>query len=75
MGVHLIDGEIALTGVQLARGYWRNRKKTAENFRMVAIDGAETPAYFTGDIGEMVGDHLFFVARKDHQVKLNGHRL
>ncbi|GAB4524750.1 MAG: D-alanine--poly(phosphoribitol) ligase subunit DltA [Parvularculaceae bacterium] len=81
MGVHLVggadesEGEIVLTGAQLARGYWKNPIKTTENFRSLTINGEPHPAYFTGDIGRRDEGRLYFVTRKDHQVKINGHRV
>ena len=75
MNIHLVDGEIVISGVQLARGYWRDEAKTAQAFAPMEIDGRRESAYRTGDIAEQTRDNLFFKARKDFQVKINGHRL
>ncbi|MBF0249277.1 MAG: AMP-binding protein [Alphaproteobacteria bacterium] len=81
MGLHLIggatgdEGEIAITGPQLARGYWRKPQLTSQAFRPLAIDGGETPAYFTGDWAERRGDDVYFVSRMDNQVKVHGYRV
>ena len=75
MELHLIDGEIVITGPQVARGYWNNPDLSAEVFKTIEADGRSLPAYFTGDLAERDGDDLFFVSRKDFQVKINGYRV
>ena len=81
MGLHLVggahgdEGEIAITGPQLARGYWQDPETTAGVFRPIALDGREVPAYFTGDWAERIDGHIYFQHRIDHQVKIRGYRL
>ncbi len=86
MGLHLIggpipdqgapaEGEIVITGPQLASGYWNDPEKTAASFRTITIDGAPVRAYFTGDWAERRGRHVFFKERIDMQVKIHGFRL
>jgi len=81
MALHLLggakpdEGEIVVTGPQLALGYWGDAVKTAAAFRMVAIEGVATRGYFTGDWAERRGLDVFFRERMDHQVKIRGFRL
>ena len=70
--VLLEDGEIVLTGPNIANGYIHAQEKTAECF--VMRDGE--PAYRTGDLGHFDENGLlFFTGRRDHQLKLNGYRI
>lgn len=77
MGIHLVggdtpdEGEIVITGPQVAAGYWRDAAQTASAFR--PFEGQ--PAYYTGDWGRRSGGHTFFVGRRDHQVKVRGERI
>jgi acyl-coenzyme A synthetase/AMP-(fatty) acid ligase len=81
MAIHLVgeddpsEGEIAITGPQLALGYWRDPELTAGSFRNLPIDGQETRAYFTGDRARRRDGHVFFGGRQDNQVKIRGERV
>ena len=81
MGLHLVggrhpdEGEIVITGPQLAAGYWNDPQRTAELFRPVTIDGRPTAGYFTGDWAERHGGLVFFKERIDFQVKIKGVRI
>jgi D-alanine--poly(phosphoribitol) ligase subunit 1 len=81
MGLHLVggghpgEGEIVITGPQLATGYWQDPQRTMEAFRDVVIDGEAVFGYFTGDWAERHGDHVFFKERIDFQVKIRGVRI
>ena len=81
MGLHLVggghpgEGEIVITGPQLATEYWREPERTAQAFRPVLIEGQRLRGYFTGDWGERRGRHVFFRRRIDTQVKINGYRV
>ncbi|CAA7619137.1 putative D-alanine--poly(phosphoribitol) ligase subunit 1 [Candidatus Terasakiella magnetica] len=76
MALHLVadeaGSEIAISGPQVADGYWDDAARTAEAFR-TAPDGAR--AYFTGDLIRRRGPHTFFQRRRDTQIKLRGYRL
>lgn len=66
-------GELALSGT-LARGYLNDAAKTAEVFL------TDCPfallVYLTGDLGRHEPDgSIYFLGRKDQQVKLNGQRV
>ncbi len=79
--IHLVngpnedEGEIAITGVQLARGYWQDEEKTAGAFRPLHMSGGNERAYFTGDYAHRVEGKIFFAGRLDFQVKVRGRRL
>ena len=81
IGIHLIggrhaeEGQIVITGPQLAEGYWRDPAKTEEVFRPIDIGGRTERAYFTGDWAERRNGHIFFKERIDFQVKVKGYRV
>lgn len=65
-------GEIALSGPQLAVGYFNAPEQTADRFR--EIDGKRW--YLTGDLGVRDGDGVFHhLGRTDNQIKLKGNRI
>lgn len=83
MAIHLVDndgntadeGEIVITGPQVAKGYWRDPDLTATSFRAFPANGVMTPAYFTGDWGRRSGEQTYFLGRRDNQVKIRGERI
>jgi D-alanine--poly(phosphoribitol) ligase subunit 1 len=81
MGLHLVggrdadEGEIAISGPQLACGYWRDSERTARAFRTIVDDDRPIRAYFTGDWAERHEGSLYFRQRIDFQVKVHGFRL
>jgi hypothetical protein len=67
------SGELAIGGAGLARGYWGRADLTAERFRP---DRKGERLYFTGDIVRVGADgRLYFIGRRDHQVKIAGYRI
>jgi D-alanine--poly(phosphoribitol) ligase subunit 1 len=74
-GSHADEGEIVITGPQLADGYLNDPAKTAERFREVEIDGEKVRGYFTGDWAERHDGLIYFRERLDFQVKIRGHRI
>ncbi|TGO63538.1 hypothetical protein BCON_0012g00280 [Botryotinia convoluta] len=67
-------GELALSGPQVARGYWKDLAKTEEKFHWNESCGAHI--YMTGDIVRQLHDgSLEFVGRRDDLVKINGMRV
>ncbi len=65
-------GEIALSGPQLAIGYFNAAAQTADRFR--DIRGERW--YLTGDLGRMDADGTFHhLGRVDNQVKVKGNRI
>ncbi|MFJ6946128.1 amino acid adenylation domain-containing protein [Streptomyces wuyuanensis] len=68
-------GELAIAGPGLAEGYPGNPEATAARFVTVdALDGERV--YLTGDLGYRGLDGLlYFLGRRDNQIKLRGHRI
>lgn len=65
-------GEIALSGPQLAKGYWNRAKLTEQRFPVIA--GQRW--YLTGDLGYRDDDGRFHhLGRLDNQVKVRGYRV
>ncbi|MFC0844097.1 amino acid adenylation domain-containing protein [Streptomyces noboritoensis] len=68
-------GELAIAGPGLAEGYPGNAEVTAARFIAVDALGGER-VYLTGDLGYRGLDGLlYFLGRRDNQVKLRGHRI
>ena len=61
VNIEIIDGEIVLKGKSVFTGYL-NEKKITEK-------------YYTGDIGYIKNDKLYFLYRKDNQIKYKGYRI
>lgn len=74
-GPHADEGEIVITGPQLALGYWEDPERTAAAFKTCTVDGELRRAYFSGDWAYRRDGHVFCKARIDRQIKLHGHRL
>jgi amino acid adenylation domain-containing protein len=65
-------GELAFSGSQVARGYFRNADQTAARFRL--LDGDIW--YLTGDLAYQDQTGLYHhLGRTDNQVKVNGYRV
>ena len=81
MGLHLVggshphEGELVITGPQLAVGYWQDPARTERVFRPIECDGKQTQAYFTGDWAERIENRIYFKERIDFQIKVHGYRL
>ncbi len=87
MGVYLLNthnepvaigetGEIYLTGPQLAKGYKGKPKQTAEAFVIYPNIAGDQRLYRTGDLARWRSNgELQFLGRRDHQVKIRGHRI
>ncbi len=65
-------GELAFSGSQVARGYFRNPAQSAARFQL--LDG--NIWYLTGDLAYQDPEGLFHhLGRTDNQVKVNGYRV
>ena len=69
------EGEIVLSGSQLADGYWQQPQRTSQSFVQMDLRSQQTRVYRTGDWAAYRDGHLYFVSRTDRQVKIHGHRL
>lgn len=71
-----VDGEIAVGGPGVARGYLNHPELTAAKFRRVWLDGTEQRLFVTGDRGRRRQDgSIEFLGRLDRQVKMRGYRI
>lgn len=87
MGVYLLNehdelaavgetGEIYLAGPQLAKGYRGKPEQTAQAFVTRPAIAGNRRLYRTGDLARwQANGHLQFLGRRDHQVKIRGHRV
>ena len=70
-----VVGELALEGVQLARGYLGDEAQTHERF-VADPDDPRGRLYLTGDLVRWRGDgQLLYEGRRDEQVKIRGVRV
>lgn len=68
----LVPGELWIGGVGVANGYRGDPEQSADRF--VEADGQRW--YRTGDYGRFWTDGILeFLGRRDHQVKVRGHRI
>lgn len=74
-GSHSDEGQIVITGRQLADGYFKDPAKSAEVFKPVQVDGIVKLGYYTGDWAEKRNGQIFFKERIDFQIKVRGHRV
>jgi len=70
-----ISGEIAISGVQVARGYLNQPELTAERFIADPFN-PKFRMYVTGDLGRWTNDgKIEYLGRSDWQVKIRGQRV
>ncbi|MFP5270440.1 non-ribosomal peptide synthetase [Coleofasciculus sp.] len=70
----LVPGQMYCAGVQLAKGYWRDKEKNRANFITHPRTGERI--YRTGDLGRYCPDgNIEFLGRVDFQIKIRGHRI
>jgi amino acid adenylation domain-containing protein len=69
-----VPGHLYIGGIGLAKGYWRDREKTAASFITHPRTGERI--YRTGDLGRYLPDGTIeFLGRDDFQVKVRGYRI
>lgn len=70
------EGEICVIGTALALGYYNSQSVTSQNFVQNPLHNRYPELmYRTGDMGKYHNKELYFVGRKDFQIKLMGHRI
>src|SRR5512140_2699368 len=69
------DGELLMSGPQVALGYWQDEARTRQAF--VQVPGKNGTYYRTGDRVRQsaVGKPLVYLGRLDNQIKVLGHRV
>lgn len=74
---HGETGELVISGVCLADGYLNRPDLTAEKFiEWQHPEKGKVRIYRTGDLARFMPDgNIEFLGRKDHQVKIRGHRV
>ncbi len=69
-----VTGDLYISGIGLAKGYWHDEVKTGNAFIHHARTGERL--YQTGDLGRYLPDgNIEFLGREDQQVKINGYRI
>jgi D-alanine--poly(phosphoribitol) ligase subunit 1 len=70
--IHLDEGEIVISGINVSTGYMNRPELTAEKF----FETDNLRSYRTGDLGKFdASGTLFCLGRADSQIKLNGYRI
>ncbi len=77
---HGEEGELVHRGSLVGMGYWNDPQRTAERFRPAPGQPAELPltelAVWSGDrVYRDAEGFLFFVGRRDEQIKCSGYRI
>jgi amino acid adenylation domain-containing protein len=69
-----VPGDLYITGLGVAMGYWRDEEKTRSCFVRHPRTGARL--YRSGDLGRYLPDgNIEFLGRQDFQVKIHGFRI
>ncbi|MCL2079008.1 MAG: amino acid adenylation domain-containing protein [Oscillospiraceae bacterium] len=69
-------GEICIRGAGLTLGYFGDPDKTAASFVQNPLSPFPDTIYKTGDLGRREKDgNLYYISRRDLQIKLMGHRI
>ncbi|WP_158675614.1 non-ribosomal peptide synthetase [Nocardia stercoris] len=68
-------GELYLSGIGLARGYFRRPATTTGSFVADPYGAPGQRMYRTGDLARLRDGRIEYVGRTDHQVKLRGLRI
>jgi D-alanine--poly(phosphoribitol) ligase subunit 1 len=75
-GHDVAEGELCLIGPNVAAGYFNDQERTAESFFTIMDPGRYMKRmYRTGDLVRESEGWLYFVGRKDNQIKHMGYRI
>ena len=70
------EGELIIIGPNIASGYYNFPEKTAESFGVFQSGKYNLNRFYrTGDLVKLKGELLYFVGRKDNQIKHMGYRI
>lgn len=70
------EGELCLIGSNVAAGYFNDLERTAASFfTLTDLNRFMKRMYKTGDLVREVDGNLYFVGRKDNQIKHMGYRI
>lgn len=71
-----VTGEIFIGGKGLANGYLNRPDLSASSFVNISVFGENQRRYASGDLGYWLpSGEIFYLGRKDNQVKVNGFRI
>lgn len=69
-------GEICVSGTCLSLGYYNNKNQTDNHYMQNPLNNKYIELiYKTGDLGKYKDKELYFLGRKDFQIKHMGHRI
>ncbi len=69
-------GELCVKGTSVALGYWKDTEKTEKVFVQNPLHtDYRDIIYKTGDIVKLIDGLIYFIGRKDFQIKHNGYRI
>lgn len=66
-------GEIWVSSLSVAQGYWNRQEETRESFYAYLTDTGEGPFLRTGDLGFIENDELFITGRLKDLIIIRGH--
>jgi amino acid adenylation domain-containing protein len=70
------EGELCVRGSGVALGYWNDPEKTRAVFVQNPVNRQYNDTiYRTGDLVKRKNGLIYFIGRKDHQIKHNGYRI
>jgi amino acid adenylation domain-containing protein len=68
-------GEIWVSGLSVAQGYWNREEETEETFHAYLLDTGEGPFLRTGDLGFLENGEIFITGRAKDLIIIRGRNL
>lgn len=65
-------GQIVIVGNNIGVGYLNSQES---RFGYIIYNGKKEPAFYTGDYGKFIDGCLYYIGRKDQQIKIAGNRI